>query len=558
MNLSGLGSVSSFSSLLQWERMQRWDYYPRLTVSGVEYGQTDLYDNGWVDGNMNLVDPLPSGATLWQFLVSTAGAGLTYAKSWSGTQMKCTWDGGAAVTGVSAGGDSGSATANLPEKSCTFTLSATVSGAPQGGNYSDNVFLRFSLNPALGGPPTNIKIFPAAYESRVTGGEIFDPAWLTEASQWYALRTMVWQNINGCPATDFADLQTDTYRVWGDAVLTGGRKIGPPPSVLAALANQSGRPIWVCIPHKFTDAAVTTFVQYLKDNVAGMVYYEYSNEVWNTGFSQTSYSQTQGALIPAWSGDTATTQGNKWSGRRAAQISEICRTVYGTDSGTRWTGVLCTQLGATSVISDKLIGVAQATSTTKNKLFSHIGIAPYVGPTPITAVSGIGQTMAGWVDTSIGLDDDYEYFNSQLYDQLKFAATSSSDYKNIKFWRTLWQSHITTAASNGMTVVMYEGGLGMQCALPLRDNNSGETEGTKLNLAFCKFARSEYAATIENSMNKLFVSDGGIYACKYDDIAIHSKYGVWGGKQYLGDTSAIAQGLVRQNAGIDRFRLTTS
>ena len=90
-----------------------------------------------------------------------------------------------------------------------------------------------------------------------------------------------------------------------------------------------------------------------------MIYLEYSNEVWNSIFTQTRYCNTQGeALNPAaWSAYNSTQKGWAWAGLRAAQISEIFRTVFGTDSGTRWVGVLGTQTVQTAVTDYKFNGV---------------------------------------------------------------------------------------------------------------------------------------------------------------------------------------------------------
>lgn len=542
MNLGGIVSEFPVPVFLRWDRHQAMGGFPQIRVSGVDYSTPDI--ETYLDANMELANPLPAGASRYLYPIRLTNIGLTYALSLAGTALKCTWDGGASVSAVGNGGDSGTVTANLGSRFCTFTLGASGT-APQGGNSTDNAWLVFTLGNASREPPTNIRIFPAAYESRITAGEIFDPLWLTEASRWKALRMMDWQKTNNSQAVNYADLATDSYRFFGDGSVSTGQKVGPSPAAIAALANQTGKPIWVCIPHQFTNAAATSLIQYLKDNVAGMVYYEWSNEVWNTGFSQTTYANAQGALVSGnpWSGDSATIKGLKYAGLRAAQISEICRTVYGTDSGTRWTGVLCTQLGNTAVLTNKLIGVAYhiandvGAASTAAKLFSHIGVAPYTGPTPTTAASGEGLTLSGWADTSIGLNDNYEYFNSQLFNQLKSSTPSSGLFYNIAFWRALWLSHIATAAANGMTVVMYEGGYGGLCALPLRDNLSGETEGTKLNLAFAKFALSSYPATVDSQINNLFLADGGAFACQFNDIGPHTKYGPWGASEYLGDTN---------------------
>lgn len=569
MNLEGLGGINGKApALLRWDKAISQGFYPSLTKSGSTYTFREAYDAGWVDGDQELIDPIPVGMTQLDVLVTIQGGGLTYMADLSGLAMKCTWDGGGAVTGVTGFSSVGTVTANLAGRSCTFALTAASSGAPQGGSYTGTAVLRFALNQAQGGgePPRNIKIFKAEHEARVVAGEIFDPDWLEDVSQWHILRLMDFMQTNNSLAEDLTHIADDDFRYWGGTSITQGGKTGAPPSAIAALANESGRPIWITIPHLFTDAAITTFAEYLRDNVSPsiMIYVEYTNEHWSDTFDQKDYMEAQGALVSGdpWAADSATTQGRKWYGLRASQVMELFRTAFGTDSGTRWTGVISSQGSTPSVFTSNLVGVDYhiandvGAADTTAKLFSHVGIAPYVGPVIITTGSGVGATLLGWVNESLSRDDDYEYFNQQFYDVLKYN-TASNSYLNIKFWQAAWQTYITAAAARGLTVIWYEGGYGSLCGLPLRDNLSGETEGTKMNLAFCKFAQSEQAARLEASMWNAFLADGGAMVSKFNGYGLHTKYGSWGYKQYRDDPSPMGVNCDNWNAGLINLRLGT-
>lgn len=563
VNLAGIQPSTPASPFLQWERNCYIDFYPRLTVSAVAKAGNDLAP--YIDGNLNLIDPLPSGASQYNYLVLLNPQGLTYGHSYAGTAMKATWTKGGGVTSINASGDVTSGTTDLAGRSFTFTLNATTV-APQGGFCTGNVQLNFNLTSG-GEPPTNIKIFKAAHESRVLAGEIFDPDWYAETSQWAFYRFMDWSETNGSPAEDYADLTATETQFWRGANITGILQRGCPVSAMVVLGNLTLKPIWICIPHLFTDAAVTELANYIKTNLnpAVHVYFEYSNENWNflgtAGWSG-KYCVDQGALIGAWSAYQSFQKAWCYSGYRAAQCMELIRTEFGTDSGDgRWSGVMGIQVGAVENIIYNYIGLdyhisddAGATQD-RTKLFTHVGVAPYPGAVISTTASGAGATFLGWVNTSLARDDNYEYFNKQFFNAHRIGAEAG--YPGVDYYRNLWQSAMTSAAAKGMTVVMYEGGYGSYCINPLRDNASGETEGDKMNLALSQFADSVYCSMIEAQLYTSYLADGGLMPCKFSDIYLRTKYGPWGSKQHLDDTNLAASGLEAFNLGKSNFLLGT-
>lgn len=563
VNLAGIQPSTPASPFLQWERNCYVDFYPRLTVSGVAKAGNDLAP--YIDSNLNLIDPLPAGASQYNYLVLLNPVGLTYGKSYAGTAMKATWEDGGGVTSLAASGDATAGTANLGARTHTFTLNATTA-APQGGFCTGNVQLNFNLTSG-GQPPRNIKIFKAVHESRVLAGEIFDPDWYTETSQWAWYRFMDWTETNFSPATNYVDLTATATQFWRGANITGILQRGTPISAIVALANLTLKPIWICIPHLFTDAAVTSLANYLKTNLnpAVHVYFEYSNENWNylgTAGASGKYCVDQGALIGAWSAQQAFQKAWSYSGYRAAQCMELIRTEFGTDSGTgRWSGVMGIQVGAVENIIYNYIGLdyhisADAGATqSRTKLFSLVGVAPYPGATISTTASGAGATLLTWANESLARDDNYEHFNKQFYNVHKLGA--GVVWPGVDYYRALWQSAMTSAAAKGMGVAMYEGKYGGYCLPDLRDNTGTETEGTKMNLALSQFADSAYCGLIESQMYTAYLADGGVLPNLFADIYLRSKYGPWGSKQYLGDTNAAARMAESFSSGKSNFVLGT-
>lgn len=553
VNVDNIGSVyRRYPPLIRWDRSLSIDngtgsFGNRLTVSSVNYGGVELFDNGYVDSNYELTDPLPTGATAYQRLIFSSGVSSTRLTSLSSVNMKVTWTGGAAISSISFGGDANNnIVVNLGSRFATFTFKASGI-APQGGNYTVNSWIVFNFT-GTAGPPTNIKIFEAANETLIGNGVLFDATWISSVQSWDVLRLMDFMNTNNSGAVNYSDIATDSFVSWAQFEKTNGRLIGPPASTVAAAAIQSGRPVWICIPHQFTDAAITSYAQALNTALpAGspMLYVEFSNETWNSTFTQTAYCQAQGALISAWSGDSSFTQGNKWSGLRSAQISSIFRNVFGTNSGTRWTGVLAMQLGSTTTLDYRIIGVDYFLNPSNGllrsgdistTLFNHVAGAPYFGPVPTTTASGSGAILEPYVNAG-----DQELFNQYLYDQIKGSTVSNSTWGNIAMYRTLWQAVIATAAGRGWTTAMYEGGNGAVVGLPLRDNLSGETNGTAFNLMFARFADSEQCAKLHDELYRLWIADRGVLPNKYNIFGEHSKFGPWGLQQDLSDANAVYQ-----------------
>lgn len=96
-------------------------------------------------------------------------------------------------------------------------------------------------------------------------------------------------------ATNNSQLQhwSDRPRV-GD-MFYGGEK-GVPYELMIELCNQTQKDMWICVPHLATDDYVKQLAKLIHDTLDDglMVYVEYSNEVWNGIFAQSSHALTMG------------------------------------------------------------------------------------------------------------------------------------------------------------------------------------------------------------------------------------------------------------------------
>jgi len=74
---------------------------------------------------------------------------------------------------------------------------------------------------------------------------------------------------------------------------------GVPLSMQVALCNELNTDCWFNIPNLFTDASITAFATYVRDNLklSLTAHFEYSNEVWNSGFAQSTLATAQGTAL---------------------------------------------------------------------------------------------------------------------------------------------------------------------------------------------------------------------------------------------------------------------
>lgn len=112
----------------------------------------------------------------------------------------------------------------------------------------------------------------------------------------------------------------------------GGEKEGlrgAPVEIMVALANKLHADPWFSMPHMATDDYIKHFASYVRDHLRpGLkVYLEYSNEVWNTQFSQAHYVRDQGQMYAL---DTDRDKaGQKYYSQRSVEIFDMWEKSFG-------------------------------------------------------------------------------------------------------------------------------------------------------------------------------------------------------------------------------------
>ena len=244
------------------------------------------------------------------------------------------------------------------------------------------------------------------------------------------LRFMNFTQTNNNPEVNWADRPkvTDATQAL-DAVAGGLQPLkGVAWDYVIQLANQLNKDVWINVPAQASDDYVTQLATQFRNQLnAGLkIYLEYSNEVWNSGFTQSGYNKGQAVsevfanansnlnydhkpvdkTKPGSSNPQADTWGDRRYARRTQQIATIFKNVFiaggkGDPINTRVRVVLDGQVANLSRFDNELAYLSKFYGAPKTFLWG-IGIAPYfnVGKYSTTPGATKAQILAA-LDSSV-------------------------------------------------------------------------------------------------------------------------------------------------------------
>lgn len=187
---------------------------------------------------------------------------------------------------------------------------------------------------------------------------------------------------------------------------TYGPKGGVGTDIVCKIANEVGTGIDFPVAVGATNQFVTDVATALKACTTQEIKGTYSNENWN---SSSSFLQYRYCNVLAVITGGLSSSGLQYSGYRTAQVLNIFRTVYGSDSGQgRWVGAFGSQEGNVAVSTAVLAGAAVAISGgglgTLTQLAGMLEVAPYLAQGPQTGggarITGISAAATPTVTVS--------------------------------------------------------------------------------------------------------------------------------------------------------------
>lgn len=154
----------------------------------------------------------------------------------------------------------------------------------------------------------NIRMWMPGYEN---SDETFHSLYKERLAPFPYFRYMDWGSTNNSTQVEWADRKDPRYC----------RQTGPVAwEHMIALANETHRDMWICIPHMASDDYVRKLAQLIEETLepGRRVYVEYSNEIWNPAFRQTHWlwerAKEEGHTERPWE------YGPVLAGRRSAEI----------------------------------------------------------------------------------------------------------------------------------------------------------------------------------------------------------------------------------------------
>jgi Bacterial Ig-like domain (group 2) len=333
----------------------------------------------------------------------------------------------------------------------------------------------------------------------------FNPLYLSRIAPFSLLRFMDWGATNRSPVVEWADRPHV-----GD--LTYATAAGVPIEVMIDLANTLHVDPWFCIPHQASDDYVTQFATLLHNRLDPALHphIEYSNEVWNTGFAQTTWANAQSQALGL---DSPYGQPAIFYATRAVQIFKIMQGVWGPADSGRIVRVLAGQAAWNNFLSAMLAYKDTAANA------DVMAVAPYFGVA--------NADDASQVATSLTLTSD------QVVDQMLVSVRG-----DIKSWMT---ANAALAAQYKLKLKAYESGPGDSSSYFPSDKQDAMTA------LFVAANNNPRMHDVYTEYYGQWVAAGGDTMNQYSDIGEWSKWGLWGSLQYVTQdpsTSPKYQGLL--------------
>jgi uncharacterized membrane protein YgcG len=170
---------------------------------------------------------------------------------------------------------------------------------------------------------TDFHVLLPGTEELYNNGGLFNPDFVEDLADNNVLRFMDWLATNDSTIVNASDLPNMDWDSWA-------YDKGIPYSVTMKLTKQAGVPIaWINVPHLATQATMEEIARqvYAEWEPGITVYIEFSNEVWNSGFQQTQYAASQGAIeIPPLNGMNAE---GTWLAKKSIEMKQVFTTVFG-------------------------------------------------------------------------------------------------------------------------------------------------------------------------------------------------------------------------------------
>jgi len=384
----------------------------------------------------------------------------------------------------------GEGTISFDDNSATIVSQTSGKMVVNVPSATNGIYLKLTYTNPLN-PLHNIRLVTPGYPD-MGSNIVFHPTFLAKLKGYVAFRFMEWMQTNTSTQVNWTDRPLVTDYTW--------TKKGVPLEVMIALANQTGASPWFNIPHAASDNYVLNFAMMVKAQLNPSIkfYIEYSNETWNTQFSQAAYVEQQGLAH-----GMSTNQyeaGAYYTAYRSVEIFNIFQSVFGGTS--RFTRVIASQAANP--------GLQELTISYHNYFQNAdaLAIAPYFSDCSDSSIGGWG--VLGSPDTETQVD------------ALSVAQVLEAEQEHVS---NCANAEMTAAAAvahkYGLKLIGYEGGQS------LVGTGAAASDATMANL-FAAANRDPGMGTIYDSYLQNWKNAGGDIFFHFSDVVAYNQYGNWG------------------------------
>lgn len=336
------------------------------------------------------------------------------------------------------------------------------------------------------------------HDIKMIGAASLELAFASSMQGFKVFRFMDWGQTNGNPVTTWRERTTENEAQGSDR--------GAAIETMIETANTLHGDFWYSVPHKADDSFIQQAAMLIKAKLASdlRVYVEYSNENWNSVFSQVDWEQEQGVALGFDTSDSPDDNadskrydaGLKFSVRRAARVHTTFRTVLG---AARVVAVLSGQSAAPDLNSRLLKFYADSKINPLGGKPDALAVAPYFGK----IYTRDDNVTKATVDTIL---DETE----------ALIATSVGDDT---------QMNRKVADANGVDLIAYEGGQHLLAAGGLEDDDTFVQLLLQAN-------RAKRMGELYRKAHAAWLKSGGGLAVYFNSCEQWSKFGSWGALEY--------------------------
>ena len=340
----------------------------------------------------------------------------------------------------------------------------------------------------------NIRILMPGFEESYLK-EPFHPVFFNRWKGMAALRFMEWMAANGSKQEKWANRPHVE-----DASYAGG----VPLEVMIDLCNRLKINPWFNIPHLADDDYVRNFARLVKEKLdPGLKpHIEYSNEMWNSMFSQTQWAEKKSAELGIPPADRPWEARGKFYMQRSLQIFKIWEEVFGGKE--RLVRIIAWQAVADAYWTDGIL-LSQSKGAVD---VDALAIAPYITFCVPANKDASGAPSADEVATW-SVDQAMDYMESKALPEAIQAM----------------QKQKAVADKYGIRLITYESGQHMVGVL------NGENNEAMTRL-FMAANRSPRMGALYKKYFDAWASAGGDLCCVYSSIGAWGKWGSFALAEY--------------------------